>query len=411
MIQQELFPDSTPIGAWFYDTDIPDLNALGRQYLITDYGIKSDGRIYTRELQALIDTAAKSGGVIVIPRGVFLTGALFFSGKAHLYLEEGAILKGSDDPSDYPVCQTRIEGESCTYFPALINVYNTDGFTLGGKGTIDGSGERSWKAFWLRRAWNPDCTNKDEQRARLLFFQGCTNLCIYGLTLQNAQFWTTHLYKCSRVKILSCRILSPFAPVPAPSTDAIDIDVCTDVLIKGCYMAVNDDAVALKGGKGMCADTAPENGANERIIIEDCEYGFCHGCLTCGSESVHNRNIIVRRVTVSEGYNFLWLKMRPDTPQLYELIRVEGIKGRIEHFININPWTQFCRDEEVCPSVARDITVRDCDCECRVFVFGDDEMTGFELENVRLENMRIRAAEHGAYLRGISEENVALEIN
>ena len=136
-------------------------------------------------------------------------------------------------------------------------------------------------------------------------------------------------------------MLSPHAPVGGPSTDAIDIDACTDVLVKNCYMAVNDDAVALKGGKGPWADTVPENGANERIIIEDCEYGFCHGCLTFGSECVHSRNIVMRGIKVSTGYNFLWLKFRPDTPQCYEYVLAENITGKTANFLNINPWTQF----------------------------------------------------------------------
>lgn len=70
-------------------------------------------------------------------------------------------------------------------------------------------------------------------------------------------------------------------------------------------------------------------------------YGFCHGCLTCGSESVHNKNILLRRIKVGSGSNLLWLKMRPDTPQHYEYITLENIEGNITNFININPWTQF----------------------------------------------------------------------
>ena len=42
-------------------------------------------------------------------------------------------------------------------------------------------------------------------------------------------------------------------------------------------MSVNDDAIALKGGKGPWADQDPNNGGNSNIIIEDCTYGFCHG--------------------------------------------------------------------------------------------------------------------------------------
>ena len=50
-------------------------------------------------------------------------------------------------------------------------------------------------------------------------------------------------------------------------------------------MSVNDDAIALKGGKGPWADQDPDNGGNCDIIIEDCTFGFCHGVLTCGSVS------------------------------------------------------------------------------------------------------------------------------
>ena len=37
--------------------------------------------------------------------------------------------------------------------------------------------------------------------------------------------------------------------------------------------------------------------------------------------------------------------MRPDTPQHYEYISVEDMEGKIDSFININPWTQFLRFE------------------------------------------------------------------
>ena len=90
------------------------------------------------------------------------------------------------------------------------------------------------------------------------------------------------------------------------------------MVIKGCYFHVNDDAIALKGGKGPFADESEDNGSNERILIEDCEYGFCHSCLTCGSESIHNKNVLLRNIKVTSAYHLFWLKMRPDTPQHYE---------------------------------------------------------------------------------------------
>ena len=110
------------------------------------------------------------------------------------------------------------------------------------------------ESCWLRWKWGGG-GNKEEQRPRLVYLSNCKNVLIAELRLQNSHFWTTHIYKCDHVKYLNCQIYSPAGPVPAPSTDAIDIDVCTDVLVKGCYMEVNDDSVVLKGGKGPWADT------------------------------------------------------------------------------------------------------------------------------------------------------------
>ena len=406
---KEYFPDGTEIDGWFYDTSVPELR--GRRYVITDYGVYADGRVYTKEIQAVIDAAARDGGgVIVVPPGVYMTGSLYFKQGVNLYIAKGGVLMGSDDIADYDLKMTRIEGETCPYFAALINADGTDGFTMCGEGTIDGNGFKAWRAFWLRREWNPDCTNKDEQRARLVYISNCKNVTAAGLTMQNAQFWTNHLYKCERVKFLNCRVYSPAAPVKAPSTDAVDIDACRDVLIKGCHMEVNDDAVALKGGKGAWADTAEENGINERIIIEDCTYGFCHGCLTCGSESVRSKNIIVRRINVSAGNNLLWLKMRPDTPQLYEHILIEDIHGRIKNFITVRPWTQFydLKGREDMPlSYAGNITMRRCECECeRCFnIEPDDER--YRLSDFTFESLKITAEEMTAPPRCIENMRTA----
>ena len=399
MNKKDFFPDGTLIDKWFYDTNIPTLDELGTQYILTQHNILDDGKVHTKEIQALIDmVAGNGGGVIVVPAGTYLTGALYFKQGVNLYVAEGGMLKGSDDISDYPVCETRMEGQTCLYFPALINADGIDGFTMCGKGAIDGNGLKSWKSFWLRRKWNPQCTNKDEQRPRLVYLSNCRNVVIADLHLQNSHYWTTHIYKCDHVKYLNCTIFSPAAPVKAPSTDAIDIDVCTDVLVKNCYLEVNDDSVVLKGGKGPWADTAPENGSNERIIIEDCEYGFCHGCLTCGSESVHNRNIIMRRIKVFNAINLLWLKMRPDTPQLYEYITVEDIEGKVVSFININPWTQFfdLQDRKDIPlSYADHITMRSCNCECNTYFDVKEDKQQYILSDFSFENLTIKAQNNG----------------
>ena len=368
----DTWPDDTPIDAWFTSATPTSLSTLGKQYVLTDYGVLSDSTlVQTRAIQNVIDQAAsEGGGVVVVPQGTFLSGALHLRQGVSLWLLADAKLKGSTSIEDFPVTNTRIEGQTCQYFPALLNADSLSGFVIGGEGTVDGNGLSYWKAFWIRRSWNPQCTNKDEQRPRLLYLSHCQDVEISGLHLKDSPFWTTHIYKCARVKYLGVRITSPAAPVKAPSTDAIDIDACTDVHVSGCFMEVNDDAIALKGGKGPWADTAPDNGANERILIEDCEYGFCHGCLTCGSESVHNRNIILRRIRVGHARRLLWLKMRPDTPQHYEYISVSNITGKVDNFLYIRPWTQFFDlqgREDIPLSAGEHVSMCDCTMEVETF--------------------------------------------
>ena len=380
MHTQDCFPDGTPINHWFYETQMPKLTDFKRPYSLSDYGIAADDQLHTAEIQGLIDHIhAEGGGVLVVPQGTYRTGALFFRPGVHLYVAEGGMLLGSDDVTDYPVLETRMEGETCQYLAALINADACDGFTLFGPGTIDGNGLRSWKAFWHRRAWNAKCTNKDEQRPRLVYISNSRHVTVAGLHLQNAAYWTNHLYRCQYVKYLDCTIDSPYVPVKAPSTDAIDLDVCADVLVKGC--------------EGPWADRQPENGMNERILIEDCHYRFSHGCLTLGSEAVHCRNVILRRITVDFAENLLWLKFRPDTPQLFEYITVEDARGTVDNFLHIHRWTQFydLKDRKDKPaSIAHHITMRRCQVKCGTYCQAPEDMTEYKLSDFSLTENQVQ---------------------
>lgn len=416
------FPDGTEIPVWFSEIEPVNIEKLGKKYVLTDYEIFADGRIHTEEIQALIDeAAANGGGVIVIPRGTYMTGGLHFKQNTHLYLEDGATLLGSDFIGDYPLGKTRIEGETCTYFGALINADGLDGFTISGKGTIDGNGLRYHKQFWLRRKWNRQCTNKDEQRPRLVYVSNCKNVQIEGVKLQNSAFWTTHIYNSEYVKLLNLSIYSLGKPNHAkgPSTDAIDLDVVKNVLVKGCYMSVNDDAIAMKGGKGPWADDPTKvegNGGNENVIIEDCVYGFCHGCLTLGSESIYNHNLILRRIQVDEATRLLWLKMRPDTPQRYEYVTVEDITGNVGQFIYIQPWTQFfdLKDRKDPPmSYSDHITMRNCQMEVDVFFNVSKQDDQYKLSNFHFENLDIKVKKNAefnqSYVDGFTVKNVNIQ--
>ena len=385
------FPDGTKIPAWFSDSTKLKLADLGEQYVLTKHGVLADSNlVQTAAIQKVIDLAhERGGGVIVVPKGTFLSGALFFKPKTHLYVSEGAVLKGSDNIADYPIMPSRMEGQNLDYFPALVNAYGVNKFSISGAGTIDGNGLNYWKAFWQRRKENPNCTNLEVSRPRLVFIWKSNDVQVQDVRLQNSGFWTSHYYQCNNIKILNVRITAPHEPIKAPSTDAIDLDVCNNVLIKGCYLAVNDDAIALKGGKGPYADKEAGNGGNSNIIIEDSEFGFCHAALTCGSEAIHNKNVVMRDCHITNAVRVLWLKMRPDTPQKYEFVSVENVDGYAHSLIYVKPWTQFfdLKGRKEAPlSYSDNITLKNIKLKCEVFFDvkpGEyDRLSKFNFENL-----------------------------
>lgn len=414
-LAQGRFPDGTPISDWFKKVQPTNVESLGKAYRITDFGIVQDSTlVQTDKIQAVIDRAFESGGgVVVIPKGTFLSGSLCFKENTHLHLEDDAVLKGSDDISNFALLETRMEGQTVKYFSALVNADNVDGFTVSGTGTLDGNGLRYWKAFWLRRAFNPDCTNMDEMRPRILYVSNSKDVQISGIKMKNSPFWTSHYYRCENLKLIDLHISAPAEPVKAPSSDAIDLDVCHNVLIKNCYLSVNDDAIALKGGKGPHADKDPDNGANYNIIIEDTAFGFCHSALTCGSESIHSYNIIFRNNTLNKAKKLLQLKMRPDTPQLYEHIVMENVKGNAGSLLFVKPWTQFFNlkgEEGIKLSYAKNITLRNIDLDVNILfdVINSDQ---YKLSSFTFENMDVQAKKpdiHQAYIEDFTLKNVTV---
>jgi len=115
--------------------------------------------------------------------------------------------------------------------------------------------------------------------------------------------------------------------------------------------------------------------------------------LTCGSESIHNRNIILRHCRVDQAIRLLWLKMRPDTPQNYEYILIENITGNAKSFLYIKPWTQFFDlqgNREIPMSYSSNVTMRNISLECNTF-FDVVESKQYNLSDFLFENLDIKA--------------------
>jgi len=315
--------------------------------------------VNTLAIQSAIDSvAASGGGRLTVPAGVFKTGALFLKENVELHLAEGAVLLGSTDLEDYPKRVTRIEGHFEPWRPALINAEGVSKIHISGKGTLNGNGKPFWAAFWKRRRENPRCTNLEVERPRLVFIDGAKEVVVSGVQLKDSGFWNLHLYRCKNVLVDGISITAPHGDPPritdvsqpwdeisidrAPSSDAIDLDSCQNVTISNCTISVGDDCIALKGSKGPLAMQDESSPPVRNICVTDCDFQSGHGVLTCGSEATIVRNVTVKNCKVGPGIPVVRLKLRPDTPQLYENFVFENLElNEAQALFDVKPWTQF----------------------------------------------------------------------
>jgi polygalacturonase len=359
---------------------------------VTEFGAVADGKtLNTAAIQRAIDAlAAEGGGVLEIPAGVFRSGSIFLKQGVDLYLADGAVLLGSNNIEDYPKLETRIEGHFEPWRMGLVNAQHMQRVRISGAGKLDGNGIMYWAAFWQRRKENPKCTNLEVERPRLVFIDRCNDVRVEGISLQDSGFWNLHLYRCRDVLIEGLRINAPTrGNILGPSTDGIDVDSSQNVTIRRCHISVNDDNIALKGTKGPLADKDTDSPPVENVLIEDCHFGDGNAALTCGSEATVVRNVTMRNITVSGRNKILMLKLRPDTPQHYEKILIDGVKLSGEgRMLRVAPWRQFFDLKGHPPPSRRvnDITIRNVSGEFQHFgeVAGNpgDTIRNFVFENI-----------------------------
>lgn len=335
--------------------------------LITDFGAVADGAtVNTRAIQAAIDhLAARGGGTVVVPPGVFVSGALFLKPKVNLHLEAGAVLKCSTDMANFPVQRTRIEGHFEEKFnPALINAKHCDGLQITGEGTLDGAGRPIWDEFWRRRNAAPDPRNFPNlgvPRARLALIESSRGVRIEGITFKDSQFWNLHLYDNDGVTVRGTRFEVPDDYRQAPSTDGIDIDSCRNVTVDGCFFSVTDDCIAAKGSKGPKAMQDKSSPPVEHIRVRNCVYKRGGGVLTVGSEATIVRDIVVENCRIVGNVRVMTLKLRPDTPQHYEDITFRNVTSEATAgaIVSVQPWSQYANLQGQAPpkSVVRNVSL------------------------------------------------------
>jgi polygalacturonase len=215
--------------------------ARSKAFIITAYGAEGNGQtLNTIAIQKAIDAcAAQGGGVVVVPKGVFVSGAIFLKKKVNLMIEKDAVLKGSINQADYPQINTRWEGTEMKFTAALVNGDSLKNVKIYGEGMIDGSGDA-----WLQSRQTRDTTRGAVRlgRPRLMGFQNSKGVRVSGLKLHNQAVWCVFILYCEDVVLEDLHIR---ANHNIPSSDGIDIDSSKKVKIRRCDIDVNDDCISI----------------------------------------------------------------------------------------------------------------------------------------------------------------------
>ena len=315
-----------------------------KEFSITKYGAqKGSNHLNTLAFAKAIEACHRAGGGrVVVPAGEWFTGPIHLKSHVNLFLEEGAVVRFSDNPNDYlPAVMTSWEGLECYNYSPLIYAFECENVGISGKGTL-APVMGTWRTWFkrpeahlnaLRQLYSMGSTDvpveqrqmargENHLRPHLIHFNRCKNILLEDFHIRQSPFWTIHLYLCNSGVVRHLDVQAH-----GHNNDGIDLVMSRNFLIENCKFDQGDDAVVIKAGRNQ--DAWRLNTPSENIVVRDCDILNGHTLLGIGSEiSGGVRNIYMTRCKAPQNvHRLFFLKTNHRRGRFIENIYLEDIEA------------------------------------------------------------------------------------
>ena len=247
---------------------------------LTDFGIVPNAAYpQTEAIQKILDLCKNGGGTVVFPKGTYHIASLLLHSDTTVYLESGAVLRGSVECNDYAVFDVS-EGVSlrtdiemipqyfgsrarAEYRRAMLSAYGEKNISIIGEpgAVIDG-----------QNCWDGD-GEEGYRGPHGIFLSNCRHVTLKGYTVQHSGNFMHQLDACANVTMTDVTCLG--------GSDGIHLHCCENVNIERCVFRTGDDCIAGINIKDLHVNNCVLNSSCQafriggvNILVENCHvYG------------------------------------------------------------------------------------------------------------------------------------------
>ncbi len=276
---------------------------------IQDYKVDSTGKTLetTNINRAISDVSGRpGGGVLFFPPGVYLTGAVLMKSGVTLYVDAGALIRGSRKAADYTSASSGAGGRPSRAFFIFNNVENAG---LRGRGAIDMEGYP-----WLWHDFQPDTgdgrardpggkVNDPRNGIRGYVVNNSRNISFQDLLLLRSAYWTVTVSGSQNFSTHHIKIANRKQQY---HDDAYDFTAGSGhILIEDGFAMTMDDTWALYGGGGR--------GIEDVVVKGFVNYGYtCSLAIGYGAApAVKHLRLEDAHFVASHNKFAIWIQLTP----------------------------------------------------------------------------------------------------